>query len=265
MLWLSLAVVVLFAAIHLFAGRLRFIRMVPRSRWLSAAGGVSVAYVFVHLLPEAEHFSERVESVAALDLIGRPIYVLALLGVVTFYGLERWVIRNRPDGGDGRRDGRNEGEESTPKGVFWLHIGSFGLYNILICYLLVREAEYKWSELILYAVALGFHFVVNDFGLREHHRDLYQAYGRWILAVAALGGWLAGWLVPLHPAIAASLFGFLCGAIVLNVLKEELPAERESRFWAFAVGAAAFTTLLLSLPTSDPGESHADGATVSER
>ena len=38
--------------IHLFGAKLRFLDETPRSRWLSAAGGVSVAYVFVHVLPE---------------------------------------------------------------------------------------------------------------------------------------------------------------------------------------------------------------------
>ena len=31
----------------------------------------------------------------------------------------------------------------------------------------------------------------------------------------------------------------------MNVLKEELPEERQSRFWAFAVGAASYAALLL--------------------
>lgn len=31
----------------------------------------------------------------------------------------------------------------------------------------------------------------------------------------------------------------------MNVLKEELPEERQSRFWAFALGAAAYAALLL--------------------
>jgi hypothetical protein len=31
----------------------------------------------------------------------------------------------------------------------------------------------------------------------------------------------------------------------MNVLKEELPEERESRFWAFALGAAAYALVLL--------------------
>jgi hypothetical protein len=33
----------------------------------------------------------------------------------------------------------------------------------------------------------------------------------------------------------------------LNVLKEELPEERQSRFWAFALGAAIYALLLLTL------------------
>jgi hypothetical protein len=43
------------------------------------------------------------------------------------------------------------------------------------------------------------------------------------------------------------LFAFLSGGVMLNVLKEELPEERESRFWAFVVGVTAYTTLLLLL------------------
>ena len=50
-------VVTLFAAVALArvplgAGRLRFLDVIPRSRWLSFGGGISVAYVFVRLLPE---------------------------------------------------------------------------------------------------------------------------------------------------------------------------------------------------------------------
>ena len=41
------------------------------------------------------------------------------------------------------------------------------------------------------------------------------------------------------------VFAFLAGGVVLNVLKEELPAERDSNFAAFAVGATVFAGLLL--------------------
>jgi hypothetical protein len=40
------------AIVHIITGKLRFLEGTPRSRWLSIAEGVSVAYVFIHLLPE---------------------------------------------------------------------------------------------------------------------------------------------------------------------------------------------------------------------
>ncbi len=49
---LTAALALSLAAIHVFAGKLRFLDVTPRSRWLSAASGISVAYVFVHVLPE---------------------------------------------------------------------------------------------------------------------------------------------------------------------------------------------------------------------
>ena len=251
MILATLLISLLFAAIHLLAGKMRFIRVIPRSAWLSAAGGISVAYVFIHLLPEAEEFGRRVHKSGVLEetTLGRltnPVYLLVLLGLVVFYGLERWVVHGRSGRGAGRGERKQaRPEEDTPPGIFWLHIGSFALYNVLITYLLVRESELEPGRLATFAVAMGLHYLVNDFGLREHHRHLYHARGRWILAVAAPVGWLIGVLLPLHVTVTSSLFGFLCGATVLNVLKEELPAERESRFWAFATGAGAFTGLLL--------------------
>jgi hypothetical protein len=43
------------------------------------------------------------------------------------------------------------------------------------------------------------------------------------------------------------LVALLAGGVILNVLKEEVPSERQSRFWAFAAGAAAYAGLLLTV------------------
>jgi zinc transporter ZupT len=52
-------------------------------------------------------------------------------------------------------------------------------------------------------------------------------------------------LWPFPPQFIGLLFAFLAGGIVLNVLKEELPEDRESQFWAFVVGAAVYSAVLL--------------------
>ena len=129
--------------------------------------------------------------------------------------------------------------------MFWLHIGSFALYNVLIGYLLLHREETGLAPLVFYFVAMAVHFVTNDFGLREDHKARYDAQGRWVLAAAVLAGWAVGLAGEVSDLAIGFLFAFLAGGVVLNVLKEELPEERKSRFWAFALGAAGYSALLL--------------------
>lgn len=239
---LSLLVALAFAAVHIFSERLTFLRDVPRSAWLSAAGGVSVAYVFVHVLPELaesqETIGRQLDSAGWLGQIESHSYLIALTGLALFYGLERLAKSSAgrsPSGAD----------RQPSSGVFRIHMGSYAVYNGLIGYLLLHREETDLRGLLVYAVAMGLHFIVNDHGLRAAHGRIYDRTGRWILAAAPLLGWLIGVLVELPPIATSALFAFLAGGVVLNVLKEELPENRESRFWAFAFGAAGYALLLL--------------------
>ncbi len=88
---LSLVLVAALAAVHLFSRRMRFLSASPRSRWLSVAGGISVAYVFVHLLPDLAEEQETVREATGetFTFLEYHVYLVALLGLATFYGLER--------------------------------------------------------------------------------------------------------------------------------------------------------------------------------
>ncbi|ELZ35297.1 hypothetical protein C474_00065 [Halogeometricum pallidum JCM 14848] len=241
---------VAFAAVHVFAGKLRFLRAVPRSRWLSAAGGVSVAYVFVHVFPEiTEHHARLTEGPAAASpllatLTEHAVFLATLAGFTAFYGLEQFARRSGSarDGGSGSSE---SSESSAATGAFWVHVGSFAAYNGLVGYLLLHREEAGAASLLLYAVAMAVHFVVTDYGLRDHHRDTYDRVGRWVLAAAAPAGVGVGFFVDVPEAVLSLLFAFLAGGIVLNVIKEELPEERESRFWTFAAGLVGYTVVLL--------------------
>jgi len=238
---LSLLFAIGLALVHIFAGKLRFLSNVPRSRWLSIAGGVSVAYVFVHILPDLSEHQESIERAGGLGIayLEHHVYLVALLGLTVFYGLERVAESSR-------QRSRKEGKvDATSAEVFWLHIASFAVYNALIGYLLLHRAEPGLWNLFFFCFALGLHFVVNDYGLREHHKGAYHQIGRWILAAAVMAGWVIGLGTEIPEAAIAVLFAFLAGGVVLNVLKEELPEERESRFWAFATGAGVYAAILI--------------------
>ena len=241
MISLTAILALAFAAIHLFVGRLRFLDVVPRSRWLSAAGGVAVAYVFLHILPE---LSGHQETFAEGLGVGKRaaetwVYLVALAGLAMFYGLERAAKTSRS-----RSRGRT-GYDAVDEKMFWLHIGSFALYNSLIGYLLLHREETGLWSLLIYFVAMGLHFVTNDFGLREDHKARYDRHGRWLLAAAVMAGWMLGALTRLSGIVIGFLFAFLAGGVVLNVLKEELPEDRQSRFLPFAFGLGGYATIVL--------------------
>jgi hypothetical protein len=92
---LILLTVIAFVLVHVFGGILAFLSRTPRSVWLSVAGGVSVAYVFMHLLPElAEHqelIGERARNAGLLGAIESHAYLIAILGLGLFYGVERFA------------------------------------------------------------------------------------------------------------------------------------------------------------------------------
>lgn len=229
------------ALVHVVAGALRFLAVVPRSRWLSFAGGISVAYVFAHLLPQVAAGQEALRETGLTEIvIGEGhVWLLSLLGLVVFYGLERAAATSRDEG--------DEAGDRTEPGVFWLHMGSYGLYNVLVGYLLGEGEGGTATGLVLFWVAMALHFFVNDYGLRQHHKGRYDRVGRWVLAAAVVAGAAVGTAERIHPAVIAGLVAFLAGGIVLNVLKEELPEERASRFWPFALGAVGYAALLAAV------------------
>lgn len=235
MFLLSFVFAVGFALIHYFSGNLIHVRETPRSRFLSLAGGVAVAYVFLHLLPELNEYQERLEGHLESGIfasIENHILVISMLGLAVFYGLERLATEmNKRESGN----------------VFWLHMALFVFYNFSIGYVLAEsEFDSAWT-MTLYFLALGIHFITVDQGLRHHHITMYDQKGRLLLSVSVLAGWGVGAFSALDELTLSIIVAFLAGGIILNVMKEELPRERDSSFRAFALGLVGYSALLLIL------------------
>lgn len=196
---------------------------------VSFAAGMSVAYVFVDLLPELAEASEHVPEYF--------VTAAALVGFVAFYGLERLV--RWAGGGEDR-----EGEERVD---YRIKVAGLAGYAGLVVYLLVTAFRGPSEEqLWLYLVAMVFHFIAMRHSLRYEHPAAYDAHGRFVLAGACLAGWAVGWFIEVPATAESLLLGFLGGMLIMNTTVMELPSEKEGRFGMFALGSALYAVLLIA-------------------
>lgn len=222
-------------AVHLLAGRFHTL-VGPRKRpFHSLLTGITTGYLFLKLLPEL-----AVLGTAGLDLAapgippGRALYLFALLGFAGYYSLEVWTY-SVPDGAP-----------VPPARVYRTHLGAFVVFNIVIGFLVPHHVQHGLWIAAGFLVAVGVHLLVLDHTLAEAHGGRFGWVARMLHSAGLITGLgLAILLGPVPPARAtATLLAFFAGALILQVIRQEVPEHRHGHPVALALGAAAFAVLL---------------------
>ena len=232
------------AAVHLFTSRIRTLTHIPRAAWLSFAGGISLAYVFLHLLPEIGEGQEvLVERYDDGLFFGFGIYALALAGLLAFYILERLA--------EPEADAALESEPGGKAiGLFAVHLALHTVYSLIIGYLITHRPAPAPGEavtsvgLYVFVAAMALHILVSDAGLSAKFGPVWHRVGRWVLAAAILVGFGLGMTTDLSESGVAALTAVLGGGVILNVLKEELPKEKQSRLVPLLLGVVCLGGIL---------------------
>ncbi|MCC5889966.1 MAG: hypothetical protein JJU01_05300 [Alkalibacterium sp.] len=236
---LSGALVTAFVIIHFFSVYLRMPKSILR-KFISFTAGVGVSYVFVHLWPQVAHAQSLAEeSIPWLEshFLHYAFYIMALVGLAVFYSMDRLIAR------------AYENEDKTDPNLvesklFWSHMSFFALYNAMIGYLLF-DREDSGSTLLIFFIAFSLHFITNDWGLRHHHEVVYDKYGRYILSLSILAGYALGVFSDFPEYAIGSVEAFVTGAMTLNVIKHELPSEREGNLEGFLIGLVSSGLLFI--------------------
>lgn len=235
---ISLAIAL--AIVHAFLSQVNLAAVMPERRCFSFAGGVSIGFVFLSIFPALgrAQLTLSQSTSAFLQPLENHVYLLALLGLTVFYGLDRLVLTSR------RLSLTKNGISRADNLVFWIHITAYAMLNGLFGYMLLGLSEHNLSQYLLFFMAIALHFLILDRGLRSHHQTLYDRQGRWLLTVAILAGAIAGALTQVNQVAIALIWSFLAGSTILNILKRELPDAHKSCFWSFLAGAMLYTSLL---------------------
>ena len=208
--------------------------------WISAAGGMAVAYVFLDLLPEMQRMQEAFSAASTTRAFLFPhyrVYTSALAGFVLFYALEHMVVTSRPEG-------RARSESERP-GIYWVQVVGFAVYCGLMAYVLRADADTRMLSTLLYGFAMLCHFWIVDRSLRKEHGARYVASGHWVPCLGILAGWTIAAAGFASDLVVPTLMGFIAGGVVLNSVKGELPGEGEGRPIPVIAGASGYAILLL--------------------
>ncbi len=178
----------------------------------SIGGGISIAYIFLHLLPElALKGKHNIESLnISSEFLEVSFFLVALLGLLILF-----VV-----------DALSETSKIPKENNFKLHL----IYNISITYLyaftlpeVVKEGLF-YS--ILYTFTLSAHVFSSDRVIFRFHEIFYKSKYRWIGFSAVLLGVLHSLTFEYIYSIQLDYaFAFLSGGVLLNTFLEELPKK----------------------------------------
>ena len=228
------------AAVFPIGGRIQPFRALVRDqdRLLSLSGGVSIAYVFVSLMPEMARAREAYATSAAIPVLfqGMMVYFVALMGFIAYSGLE--ILRARMQAKSGSRGNRTS---------YYIHVGGISVYVWMVAFILVSRVETTSLHIVIYTFAMAAHFLTLDHSLREEHGQLFERSGRYLLAAVCALGWVVGVVLPVPPYAVALMVAFVSGAIVMNSSIMELSHRNEERFFFFLFGGVVYGLLLMPL------------------
>lgn len=211
-------VVAAFAASHLLAPRAFGWRQQWRQIVTSFAGGLAMAYVCLHLIPEID---------AASHVLGRRIYFLVMVGFAAYYGLEILFHRQLQ-----REDARWSDHA--------LNVALVAIYNFLLVYTLAHQMPPTAFLAAGFALMIGLHLLMTDFGLLEQFEQAFTRQGRFVLLASVLLGWLLTSAGEPEEQWVDVFTALLAGSMMYKVFRNELPAFRQAHYGAFLGGLGLF-------------------------
>ncbi|MDH3727165.1 MAG: hypothetical protein OER77_06515 [Myxococcales bacterium] len=223
--WEILGVALIIGAAHVISPRVSGLRKHPE-RQAAFGGGLSVAYVFLHLIPSLD---------ASDEVVGPRIYFIALLGFVVFYGLD--VFFQPP--------------KHTHPTKYHAYLWMFFLYDVLLVFTLGLELPPTPILTLVFAVSLAADVLNTDLELQGEYGARFVKSGRWVLLAGVASGYALSLVRRPHPLVVDILTAALAGFMIFHTANGVFPVSKNNKFRAFLAGVLTFWVLHVLLGAAD--------------
>ena len=231
----TLFAVLILSAFHIFYPIIQ-IRINKYSNfWISFSSGIALGYVILYMLPKLSDYTYLIKQqshVNSWEFIDYRIYLFVLVGLVIYFVVD-WYSES-------------EYKEKNTLKIF--NYSAFIFYSFILGFLLANMPRPGFLPIVLVTVVLGFHFFGINHQLYHWNRLIFKNYFRWFLALSLVTGWFYGSFFELSKHLKMLATAFLSGAIIANVMFEEL-SKHKPTVKPFLYGVMTFTVIAAVIRT----------------
>ncbi len=248
-IWVASLFVAVLCGSHFLTPTVRGHRTISSPRITSFAGGVAVAYVFLHMLPELIESRDNIfqligsafQASVFTDLL---VFFIALLGFETYYILEYNSMKKK------------DSELSNQARMFRFTMSFYFIYSFILTYTMIVRVKTGIIYAVLFTIAMSLHFLLMDRHIRRYYPVLFSNKTRIILLFALILGFSVSILLPINIYIAAFLTAFLSGSVLYTSFSEEITLTRKTSIFSFIMGTLIMAVILSAAIFHSVGAGH---------
>lgn len=197
-------------------------------RIISFAAGISIAYLFLNLLPHTYEAASQLKEW---------VFVFLLLGFTVFHLIEKVTYQHAD-------------QDKLARELKEIHSVSFFVYYFLVGIVINDELQADLLNGILFLIPITLHAALSTASLSRIHGEVRESIGIKIsLSASSLLGVVFALFVPIPHILDHILISVIAGVLLYIIVKEFLPEKRHGQPLFFIMGMVLFlgTYFLINL------------------
>jgi zinc transporter ZupT len=221
---LALSLALLLGILHFFSEAIRLSENKRKYRIISFAAGISIAYLFLDLLPHTYK--------AAIHL-KEWVFVFLLLGFSLFHLIEKYIYQHAE-------------QEKLAKELKEVHSISFFGYYFLVGIVLEDRIRINILEGILFLIPIALHAGLSTASLSRIHGEIREKlWAKIVLSLSSLLGVVFAILISIPSFLDNILISLIAGVLLYIIVKEFLPEKKKGQPVFFIFGIMLFFVFML--------------------
>ena len=216
----SLILGLLLGVIHFFSDKFKPEEGEKHYRIFSFAAGISIAYLFLDLLPHTYEAATHLKS---------SVFIFLLIGFALFHLSEKYLYQH------------NVKDRLASTKLQSLHTIAFFIYYFMVGLVLCEKAHSGYFDALLFLLPVGIHAALSTASLSEIHGEFNELLGlKLLLSSSCLLGVILALFLPISPTVNNILVSFIAGILLYIFVKEFLPEKKEGQPIFFVIGVVLF-------------------------